>query len=285
MHGNQSFFNLYKQNNFLPIRLVTPFFGRLSPDITTGFSLTHRKTYYFFIFITEGSTKHGVDLEEYHLKSNELLFIFPHQIHRLPDAGSGINYFKIGFDEMCLSLLPKQYAFLTNPLNKQKISFAGDQAKRIKLVFEALQGLLSTMDGSTDLILAHLNSLIAEINAAYFSGEKNPAGDNLSKYINFKEYVEANYENHPSIGEIAEKLALNPNSLYNLVKSYSGLSPKEFISNRLILEAKRRLYYSESNIKELAYDLGFNDPEYFARLFKKLTGSSISEFVKDLSGN
>jgi AraC-like DNA-binding protein len=60
------------------------------------------------------------------------------------------------------------------------------------------------------------------------------------------------------------------------------LSPKEFITNRLILEAKRRLYYQEGSIKELAYDLGFNDPEYFSRLFKKVTGQTISMFVQDL---
>jgi len=55
------------------------------------------------------------------------------------------------------------------------------------------------------------------------------------------------------------------------------------MNNRLILEAKRRLYYSESSIKELAFDLGFNDPEYFSRLFKKVTGKTITMFVQDLS--
>ena len=50
-------------------------------------------------------------------------------------------------------------------------------------------------------------------------------------------------------------------------------------------EAKRRLYYAESSIKELAYDLGFNDPDYFSRLFKKVTGQTIAAFVQDLSGN
>ncbi len=53
-----------------------------------------------------------------------------------------------------------------------------------------------------------------------------------------------------------------------------------------MLEAKRRLYYSEDpSIKELAYELGFNDPEYFSRLFKKETGKTIATFVQDLSGN
>jgi AraC family transcriptional activator of pobA len=53
----------------------------------------------------------------------------------------------------------------------------------------------------------------------------------------------------------------------------------------LILEARRRLYYSQtSSIKELSYELGFNDPEDFARLFKKVTGKTITSFFEDLSG-
>jgi AraC family transcriptional activator of pobA len=141
------------------------------------------------------------------------------------------------------------------------------------------------VDTDPELILAHLNSLLTEINRAYFSTDKSPADDKLSKYIHFKLFVEDNLTDHTTIHEIAQKLALNPNSLYTIVKHYSGLSPKEFITNRLILEAKRRLYYAESSIKELAYDLGFNDPDYFSRLFKKVTGQTIATFVQDLSGN
>jgi AraC-like DNA-binding protein len=47
----------------------------------------------------------------------------------------------------------------------------------------------------------------------------------------------------------------------------------------------RHLYYSESaSVKELAFQLGFNDPEYFARLFKREAGKSVSGFIQDLSG-
>jgi AraC-like DNA-binding protein len=142
------------------------------------------------------------------------------------------------------------------------------------------------MDTDAQLLLAHLNSLLTEINAAYFATDKNPTDERLSKYISFKLFVENNLTDHTSVNDIAEKIGINTNSLYNLVKNYSGLSPKEFITNRLMLEAKRRLYYAESpSIKELAYDLGYNDPEYFARLFKKETGKTIATFLQDLSGN
>jgi len=142
------------------------------------------------------------------------------------------------------------------------------------------------MDTDPELVLAHLNGLLTEINAAYFATNKKPADDKLSTYIRFKLLVENNLTDHTTVNEIAEKLAVNTNSLYSIAKGYSGLSPKEFITNRLILEAKRRLYYAESaSVKELAYDLGFNDPEYFSRLIKKLTGKTPGTFVQDLSGN
>jgi AraC family transcriptional activator of pobA len=285
MQNIESLLNLNRQNNQLSIRIISPTFGHLPPEIAQQYGLTHRKPHYFFLFMLEGHTQHGVDLRQFDIKANELLFILPHQIHRLPASKEGSNYFKLGFDENCLSLLPKHYPFLVNPFNQQKIQFTASAAGRLKSIFEILINLLSTVDTEPELILAHLNSLLTEINRAYFSTEKSPADDKLSKYIRFKLFVEDNLTDHTTIHEIAQKLALNTNSLYTIVKHYSGLSPKEFITNRLILEAKRRLYYAESSIKELAYDLGFNDPDYFSRLFKKVTGQTIATFVQDLSGN
>lgn len=132
--------------------------------------------------------------------------------------------------------------------------------------------------------MAHLNSLLTEINLAYFAGERKSVDDRLTKYIKFQVFVENNLTNKPTIKDIAEKLALSTDSLYQLVKHYSGRSPKEFITNRLILEARRRMYYGErSSVKELAFELGFNDPDYFSRLFKKVTGKTVAEFFQNLS--
>ena len=286
MQSIESLLDLFKQNNKLSIRLISPTFGHLPPEMAGMYGLTHRKPHYFLFFMLDGVARHGVDLQQFDIKNNELLFILPHQIHQLPSTKHGNDYFKLGFDENCLSLLPKQYPFLINPFNNQKIQFAPSAAARLKSIFEILLGLLNAMDTNPELILAHLNSLLTEINIVYFSTDKKTADDKLSKYVDFKLFVENNLTHHPTIIDIAKELALNTNSLYNMVKRYSGLSPKEFINDRLILEAKRRLYYGESSsIKELAYELGFNDPEYFSRLFKKATGKTIATFVQDLSGN
>lgn len=284
MRTIDSLLTLNRQNNKLAIRIISPAFGHLPPEIAQQYGLTHRKPYYFFLFMLDGHTQHGVDLQQFDVRANELLFILPHQIHRLPATKEGTDYVKLGFDETCLSRLPKHYPFLVNPFNKQKIQFTVPAAVRVKSIFQLLLNVLSEVDTDPELILAHLNSLLTEINTAYFSTDKNPADDKLSKYIRFKLLVEDTLTDHTTIQDIAQKLTLNTNSLYTIVKHYSGLSPKEFITNRLILEAKRRLYYAESSIKELAYDLGFNDPDYFSRLFKKVTGQTIATFIQDLSG-
>jgi AraC family transcriptional activator of pobA len=285
MKDTATFLSLFKQNHQLSIRLTSPWFGALPAEVLESYGLTHRKPNYFLLFMLDGITQHGVDLQQFEVKNNELLFILPHQIHQLPVSKQGLDYYKLSFDENCLSLLPKPFAFLINPLNNQKISFSLSAAWRLKAIFELLLQLLSSMDTDPILVLVYLNCLLTEINTAYFSTEKNPSDHQLSKFIDFKLLVENNFINHPAVGDIAEELALGMSSLYRIVKHYCGLSPKEFIINRLMLEARRRLYYGESSsIKELAYQLGFNDPEYFSRLFKKVNGKTIGAFLADLSG-
>jgi AraC-like DNA-binding protein len=274
----------FSQNNQLPIRIVSPNFGHVAPEAKENYSPTHRLRYYFLLFVLEGSTQYGIDGETIEVGKYDLLFCLPHQIQQLAFAQHGNKYYKLGFDDQCLSRLPRQYPFLLNLLNQQKIRFSPLAAKRLQAVFDMLQGLLTASDTDPELILAHLNSLLTEINAAYFAGERKPANDRLAKYIGFKVFVENNLTHHPAIKDIAQELALSTDSLYQLVKQYSGLSPKEFVTNQLILEARRRLYYGEKySVKELAFELGFNDPDYFSRLFKKVTGKTIAEFFQDLS--
>lgn len=274
----------FSQNSILPLRVVTPDFGHITGQAAKKYGQYQRLPYYFFLFVLEGSAQHGVDTENFSVEKHEMLFSTPGQIKEFLDTMHGNNYYKLGFDPGCLARLPKRYPFLINPLNQQKISFTLDAALRLEEIFKILSKLLQTPDGDPELILAYLHSLLTEINAAYFTSGKKPSNERLEKFIGFKVFVENNLIDHPTITKIAEELALSTDSLYQIVKQYSGLSPKEFITNRLILEARRRIYYDQqTSVKELAYELGFNDPDYFSRLFKKTTGKTIAGFFKDLS--
>jgi AraC-like DNA-binding protein len=215
---------------------------------------------------------------------NELLFSLPNQYREFPNSMHAKNYYKMGFDEECLSRLPGKYPFLLNPLNRQKIIFPSDAADRLQNNFAIIRDLLSIGNCEPQLILAYLHTLLTEIDTAYFRSEKWPAGDRLEKFIGFKIFVEANLTHQPAITDIADQLSISTDSLYRLVKQYAGVSPKEFITDRLMMEARRRIYYEPmTSVKELAFELGFNDPDYFSRLFKKVTGKTIAAFYQDLS--
>jgi AraC-like DNA-binding protein len=243
------------------------------------------------VFIESGSVTYKVDLQEITLTDGQLLFAMPNQVFVPPAKTDNLKYFKLLFDENTLALLPQQFPFLVNPLNSQRIIFDSTSRQRVRKVFEILNQILhiDKHPADTEIILAYLNSLLAELNAAYFKNKEpiNILNTNLSKFIEFKLVVETHLTEQPSINTIAEKLALTTNSLYRIVKEYAGVSPKDFFTNRLMIEAQRKLHYSNLSVKELAYELGFNDPDYFSRLFKKCTGKSVTEVLEtrqDLSG-
>ena len=282
MASSDSSFRAFSQHQSLPIRLVAPGFGHVAPEAAAPYAATHRLSYYFFFFLWEGAAEFTVDLETFAVGPQELVFALPHQVRQVPAAAPGNVYYKLGLQEECLARLPRHYPFLLNPLNQQKIRFSAPAAARVRAVFELLAGLLRTPDTNPELILAQLHSLFTEINVAYFAAAEKPADERLTKYLQFGVFVEDNLTEHPTIGHIAAELALSTDGLYQLVKHYAGLSPKEFIINRLMLEARRRLYYGEwTSVKELAFELGFHDPAYFSRLFKKVTGQTVAAFARD----
>ena len=84
----------------------------------------------------------------------------------------------------------------------------------------------------------------------------------------------------PTVKYIANELNLSSNYLSDLLKKETGLSALEHIHKAITIEAKRRLLFPEKSISTVAYDLGFEYPQYFTRLFKKETGMTPKEFIK-----
>lgn len=256
-----------------------------SADIEQKNTQPRRLASYFIVLVESGTITYKLDLQEITITDGQLIFAMPNQVFTPPTKADNLKYFKVLFDENTLALLPQQFLFLANPLNAQTINFDDPARQRITKNFEILNQILHIDNQPPDIeiVLAYLNSLLVELNIAYFKNKEqtNVLNANLSKFIEFKLVVETHLTQQPSINAIAEKLALTTNSLYRIVKQYSGTSPKDFLTNRLMIEAQRKLHYSNLSVKELAYDLGFNDPDYFSRLFKKCTGKSVSEVLEN----
>lgn len=80
------------------------------------------------------------------------------------------------------------------------------------------------------------------------------------------------WQKFPTVSILADYLHLSPNYLSDLLKKELGMSAKDFIHYHLIEEAKHRLLCSDRTINEISFDLGFEYPQYFTRLFKSKTG-------------
>lgn len=96
----------------------------------------------------------------------------------------------------------------------------------------------------------------------------------------FRSAVEAHYTDHWSVRRYAQQLHVSESSLNRLCRTVAGTTAFEVVNGRLEIEARRRLTYATVPVHRIAGDLGFSDPSYFARFFKRRTGMSPREFRK-----
>ncbi|WP_142846232.1 helix-turn-helix domain-containing protein [Telmatospirillum sp. J64-1] len=97
-------------------------------------------------------------------------------------------------------------------------------------------------------------------------------------FSRFKILVEAHYQHHWPVARYARELGVTESRLNRLCKALAGRSAFKVIQDRLLLEARRKLTYIAAPVSLLAYELGFEDPAYFSRFFKKHTGLTPAEY-------
>lgn len=98
------------------------------------------------------------------------------------------------------------------------------------------------------------------------------------RYTRFLSLVEAHYREHWPVARYAERLGLSVERLNRLVRAESGRTPLALVHDRLAREACRRVVYVAAPISRLAFELGFDDPAYFCRFFKRRTGLSPRDY-------
>jgi AraC-like DNA-binding protein len=93
--------------------------------------------------------------------------------------------------------------------------------------------------------------------------------------------VESNFKTKHQVADYAEMLNKSPKHYLIYSKNTTKIITLQIIQDRTILEARRLLRYSDKSIKEIAYEIGYEDIQSFSRFFKKIEGVSPSDFKKD----
>jgi AraC-like DNA-binding protein len=107
---------------------------------------------------------------------------------------------------------------------------------------------------------------------------KTLGNDQIDIIRRFNYLVDLHFKTKRKVSQYAEMLYKSPKTLSNLFSIYNQKSPQQIILDRIVLEAKRLINYTDKQNQEIAYDLGFNDPAHFSRFFKKMTQMTPSEY-------
>lgn len=245
---------------------VGTFEGTDDPDI----EWPHRHAFYSLVWFTEGNGFYVVDFQEYEIRKDRIFSVSPRQVHNWDYSENSRGYvlmIDLAFARQ-LQLEPLYpYVDITTqaPFLQQIFGNLLDESTR--------QDALSTK--TIQSAISYLYSLLARI-----------ADNNPNPYPAVNETIEALrkliYENNTlqKVEDYARKMNLPEDTFNTMVKTFTGISAKQYILDLKITEAKRQLIYSQFNINEIAFNLGFEDPSYFTRLFKKKTGLSPSAFLK-----
>ena len=236
------------------------------------------------MFILQGGGSMIAGEERIEFKSPCVLIIPIDTIHAF-DYESDSDGWVITIAEYCLkqmaSRLPQIGQIWNYPgaISLDKAGFSSDMiCNRIENIRRELMGKSSSYEiiVESDLvsILLELLRCVPDSN----QGNISSSDKNLKLVSAFKELVEEHfYENH-KIPYFSDQLNVSPFQLRSACETVVNKSPKEMLEERRLTEAKKDLIFSSKTIEQIAYRLGFGDPSYFTRFFKKMTGDSPSSF-------
>ncbi|QJD96622.1 AraC family transcriptional regulator [Mucilaginibacter robiniae] len=242
------------------------------------FLVPHRKNYYFLAFVRQGSSRHWIDMMPCTLKPDTFYFTIPQQVHLKEDA-KPITGISLGFTEDFLTLDDsgslKKLPIIQNPDNGHELQLSEPDLVFIEDILEKiLTEYHSKNSWQQNMLLAYMKVLLIYLSRLYMeqiSTAVKPLSNNKQVLKNYLNAVEEHYLQLHDVAAYAGILNLSANYLSEVIKEQSGKSAIAHIHDRLIVEAKRLLFHTEYSIKEISFQLGFEDASYFNRFFKRLT--------------
>jgi AraC-like DNA-binding protein len=212
------------------------------------------------VWIRSGFGNYEVDFKEYLFTEEVILYLEPGQ------------YFRVTGGELKTE---------TYPINEQAI-----QVSEYRYLFKHLISvghITPHFLAKNDPLLPHDQSFLTKSLREWEN--LNPfhaSRDELKTLFDLYDLVSKTLREGPTVVEILNHTHAKPIQVVKTVNQKLNLSVKDLIQNRKLLESQRELTFSSKSIKEIAYDLGFEDPAYFSRFFtsrKKVTPELFREFI------
>ncbi len=251
----------------------------------------HRHDYYTILWAKKVCGLHYIDYKEYPIKPNYIFFVNPGQVHQVVTFGEpegGVIMFTREF--LHQNMIPEEFLFnlglFSDTATTPPLIIDKNAIGKIQVVVKDIKNTFSQNNNyRSELLGAYLKVFLIECNQLLPSPQiQNIQSLESGRLIlrEFKTLVEKKFVHWHKVNEYANSLNISPDYLNNIIKTTIGKTAKEFIQERINLEAKRLGVHTQLTNKEIAFQLGFDDPSHFSKFFKNIEGQSFSNFRSSL---
>lgn len=242
----------------------------------------HRDDHYIFFIMLKGSGSAIVDFEEKVIRENQLYYILPEQVHHRIKSTQADGWYIAAdpslVDPSCRNAFESWLGF------QEPVDLSPDDARDFDQLLKILHRKISQPPKGE----VNLNMLYALLRSFFemAAGSIKVMGDSDANSraaelsFQFKRLLSEHMRRCKSPSDYAKMLHISESYLNESLKKYTGSSVSFWIKYNLILEAKRLLFFSNLNVKQIAANLGFEDHSYFSRFFSKETGMTALNFRK-----
>lgn len=239
----------------------------------------HRHSFYEIALVAAGRGTHVVDLERIPLTPPQLYVIAPGQVHHW--EAEDVAGWVLIFNEDFLLTHPQDGAALRALADRRRLQLCRDRQ-------DGFEALLAAMDeeyqraepGFVGALSCYLHILL--LHAQRLPGAHTPGGTPADWAVEltarFTRLIAQPGARGGSVGALARELGVSAGHLHEAVRQSTGRTPGRLVRAQQTLEAKRLLLGSDLTIRQIAERIGFGDPSYFSRFFRRESGMSPGAF-------
>jgi AraC family transcriptional regulator, transcriptional activator of pobA len=242
----------------------------------------HRHECYYVLFVEAGSGTHTIDFREYVVQRNSVFFLTPGQVHalRIDRHSRGyILFFKPDF--YLLNGDPKRMlAFpFFHSLSNDPVLYLNSIEESIGSVMNEIFAEYQQADvGRDQVIRAYLDVLFVRLARAYAPRHVLPSVRLTQQLRELETLIDAHYREYKALDDYADLLHVSVQHLSDIVRQGLDKSGLQLIHERVLVEARRLLLYTDLTVSQITYELGFSDKSHFIRLFKKYSQTTPEQY-------
>jgi len=246
-----------------------------------------KKNLFKILWSRKKATNITIDDYQVDLQENEVIFCTPLNVMSIPIETEDLLAFVFNKEFFCIQTHDSQVScqgfLFFGSSQPQSIRLSEEESSSLESLTEMFKEDLKIQDHLQGEMLRSLLKRLL-IQSTRMVKKDLPQPDISNVHLNvIREYnnlVEKHFREFHQVKDYADLLFKSPKTLSNLFPKYSDRSPIMVINDRILLEAKRLLLYSDKSTNEIASELGYLDPGHFSKFFKKHEGLSPTNFKK-----